>query len=487
MVAALQFQVTHHFSPAWGITADLNFITKGRVPRKKAWQIVILDNSDQAGALGYHDMTKDGLPIGKVFAKTDQRYGLKWSVTASHEILEMLCLGPTTRVLKSDLRWTPIENISLGDKLVGFDENVRGTQRFWRTSIVEDIQEVVRPCYRLVFEDGTEIIASEEHKWLARNGTTSHWIQTHGLRAIELDSHYRSGRKRERGAGSSIPSRVCKPVSVWGVPDTYEAGYIAAALEGEGCIAAAGAARYGRLMFSQADNVMLKRMREFLSASKIRFTENLARRRNPKHKDCYRLYISHKSDVMKVLGSTRPLRLLQKFDSQFLGAMYGLNSSAVRLKAKEFIGDRKVVAMRTSTGTFLAEGFASHNCDPNINLTVLREDIGQLWAYEVADSPESEEFSYTINGVAVSDFVFPEWFEGFWPINGTQFDYGKHIDRPFKLLPGGYIGYYDLRYGNGWQQLTENHAQYHPKLRPPVGSRRERRRIRRRDWVASTQ
>jgi hypothetical protein len=31
--------------------------------------IAILDNADQANALGYHDITPDGLPLGKVFAK----------------------------------------------------------------------------------------------------------------------------------------------------------------------------------------------------------------------------------------------------------------------------------------------------------------------------------------------------------------------------------------------------------------------------------
>jgi hypothetical protein len=51
---------------------------------------VILDDSDQAGALGYHDLTPDGLPIGKIFAASDLKAGTSWSVTASHELLEML-------------------------------------------------------------------------------------------------------------------------------------------------------------------------------------------------------------------------------------------------------------------------------------------------------------------------------------------------------------------------------------------------------------
>jgi hypothetical protein len=37
-----------------------------------------------------HDTTPDGLPLGKVFAGTDKAFGTQWTVTASHELLEML-------------------------------------------------------------------------------------------------------------------------------------------------------------------------------------------------------------------------------------------------------------------------------------------------------------------------------------------------------------------------------------------------------------
>jgi len=90
VVAALQRQVSEHFAPAWGIDATLAFVPKGQQPRAGSWWLVVLDDTDQAGALGYHDTTPDGLPMGKVFAKTDLDNHLSWSVTVSHELLEML-------------------------------------------------------------------------------------------------------------------------------------------------------------------------------------------------------------------------------------------------------------------------------------------------------------------------------------------------------------------------------------------------------------
>lgn len=90
--AALQKQVIREFADAWGAGAEVTFAEPGTAPSPGTWQLIILDDTDQAGALGYHDLpqTAGGLPIGFVFAKTDQQFGLSWTVTASHELLEML-------------------------------------------------------------------------------------------------------------------------------------------------------------------------------------------------------------------------------------------------------------------------------------------------------------------------------------------------------------------------------------------------------------
>src|SRR5579864_4698159 len=89
-VAALKKQVTNDFRPVWGVDAELTMIGKTSQPPAGSWWLVILDDSDQAGALGYHDLTSEGLPLGKVFAATDLKFGSNWTVTASHELLEML-------------------------------------------------------------------------------------------------------------------------------------------------------------------------------------------------------------------------------------------------------------------------------------------------------------------------------------------------------------------------------------------------------------
>jgi hypothetical protein len=218
VVTALQVQVHRDWAPVWGTDADLTFVPAGSQPDPGAWWLVMLDDSDQADALGYHDLTDQGLPIGKVFARSDLTAGLQWSVTASHELLEMLG-------------------------------------------------------------------------------------------------------------------------------------------------------------------------------------------------------------------------------------------------------------------------------DPDINLTTFVQPSatrGTLYAYEVCDACEADQYGYQIDGTLVSDFVYPAWFESFRKPASTQFDQGKHIAEPFRLLPGGYIGVFDIHAGTGWHQLTDQSALPRSAMRARVGSRRERRRIPRDQWLTST-
>jgi hypothetical protein len=90
LVQALQTQVTRDFTPVWGNGAQLDYVPKGQQPDPGWWWLMLLDDSDQAGSLGYHDLTSEDLPLGKVFLKTVAQYDSSPSITASHELLEML-------------------------------------------------------------------------------------------------------------------------------------------------------------------------------------------------------------------------------------------------------------------------------------------------------------------------------------------------------------------------------------------------------------
>lgn len=90
VIPALQKQVTNDFRAYWGVDASLVFLPKGEALTAGWWQIVVLDDPDQADALGYHELSSTGSPLGKIFARLDEQAGALWTVTLSHELLEML-------------------------------------------------------------------------------------------------------------------------------------------------------------------------------------------------------------------------------------------------------------------------------------------------------------------------------------------------------------------------------------------------------------
>src|SRR6266571_1760136 len=90
VLPALQKQVSDDFKPYWELDCTLTFLASNQTLTLGWWQIVVTDSPDQAGALGYHEMTSAGTPLGKVFAKLDMENGSSWTATLSHELLEML-------------------------------------------------------------------------------------------------------------------------------------------------------------------------------------------------------------------------------------------------------------------------------------------------------------------------------------------------------------------------------------------------------------
>jgi hypothetical protein len=117
LIAALQAYVDKHIAPVWGTPAKL---VKTKDFIKDQWALVFLDDADQPGALAYHDLTPSGLPLSKVFVKTTLKNGELVSVSASHELVEMLVdpainlltTGPDPKLIYAYESADPVEALS---------------------------------------------------------------------------------------------------------------------------------------------------------------------------------------------------------------------------------------------------------------------------------------------------------------------------------------------------------------------------------------
>jgi len=69
------------------------------------------------------------------------------------------------------------------------------------------------------------------------------------------------------------------------------------------------------------------------------------------------------------------------------------------------------------------------------------DTAGQFeYLVEACDPCEANQFAYAIQGIQVSDFITPHFYD---PVvaSGTRYSFGGNITRPREVLPGGYISY----------------------------------------------
>lgn len=69
---------------------------------------------------------------------------------------------------------------------------------------------------------------------------------------------------------------------------------------------------------------------------------------------------------------------------------------------------------------------------------------------EVCDPSEAARFGYTVNGLLVSDFYTPKYFD---PLanSGTRYSYTGAIKKPRQVLEGGYLSWHEPVSDDWWQ------------------------------------
>ena len=94
------------------------------------------------------------------------------------------------------------------------------------------------------------------------------------------------------------------------------------------------------------------------------------------------------------------------------------------------------------TGDWSVSSVLSHEVlemfvDPNCNLWA-DDNKGSAYSFEVCDPVEAP--TYSVQGVSVSNFVTPSWFDPL-AASSAQFDKLGQLTAGFSILPGGYMVY----------------------------------------------
>ncbi|MBI3784183.1 MAG: hypothetical protein HY270_12375 [Deltaproteobacteria bacterium] len=181
LIGAMQSYVDKHIVPIWNTPAKL-VKTSGFV--KNAWAMVFLDDADAPGALAYHDLTPSGLPLSKVFVRTTIKNGDLVSVSASHELVEMLVdpainmmtSGPDSKLMYAYESADPVEALSFGVDGIPMSDFVypayfevfhkSGSAQFDRLNKVKKPFQILSGGYQIIFKNGkySQVFASAAKK-----------------------------------------------------------------------------------------------------------------------------------------------------------------------------------------------------------------------------------------------------------------------------------------------------------------------------------
>jgi hypothetical protein len=198
LITALQAYVDDHVAPVWSTPAKL---VKSTDFLPGAWALVFLDDADQPGALAYHDLTPDGWPLSKVFVRTTINNGDKVSVSASHELVEMLVdpainllsTGPHAKQVYAYESADPVEELTFDVNGIAMSDFVYpsyfevfrkpGSTQFDHLNKVKKPFQILPGGYQIILKNGkwTEIQGSAaKKKRFAKEDRRGHRSESRG-------------------------------------------------------------------------------------------------------------------------------------------------------------------------------------------------------------------------------------------------------------------------------------------------------------------
>ncbi|RFU20763.1 intein-containing Rv2578c family radical SAM protein [Geodermatophilus marinus] len=172
------------------------------------------------------------------------------------------CLGPDTLVLLDDGRQRPIVDLRVGDRIVGTER--RGTSRHYVITEVLAHWSTVKRAYRVRLADGTELMASGEHRFLTGRG----WEHVTGTTSGRDRRPHLTANDELLGYGRTVAT-----------PEDgadYRRGYVTGMVRADGHLAVHRYQRPGRRHAEQhrfrlalADDEGLRRTEDYLARSGV--------------------------------------------------------------------------------------------------------------------------------------------------------------------------------------------------------------------------
>jgi DNA repair photolyase len=188
------------------------------------------------------------------------RMPFRWTINpyrgCSHACV--YCLSGDTAILMADGRTKRLGDITVGEEICG---TVReGVYRRFTTTSVLDKWSSIKSAYVVTLADGTELVASEDHRFLTGRG----WKHVTGTEQGRYRRPYLTTANKLLGPGGCVaPPRL---------DDDYRRGYLCGVIRGDGHVGSYLYERPGRMhghvhrfRLAMADGEALERARGYLA------------------------------------------------------------------------------------------------------------------------------------------------------------------------------------------------------------------------------
>jgi hypothetical protein len=148
------------------------------------WDGQRVDGSAEQALLGLDGLVRsvrppefDGVTFHEVYAKSvltkvpgGSPMPFRWTVNpyrgCSHACT--YCMAGDTEILLADGRTRPLADIEVGDEIYGTEQE-GSRRRYARTKVLAH-WPTVKHAYRVILDDGTELVASGDHRFLTDRG-----------------------------------------------------------------------------------------------------------------------------------------------------------------------------------------------------------------------------------------------------------------------------------------------------------------------------
>ncbi|MHA6615566.1 intein-containing Rv2578c family radical SAM protein [Pseudonocardia sp. DLS-67] len=240
------------------------------------------------------------------------------------------CLDPSTLVLMADGRHKPIGDLALGDEIVGTQR--RGAYRRYIETRVLAKWPTRKRAYRIILEDGTELIASGDHRFLTERG----WKHVARQAPGEPQRPYLTTSNRLLGFGLGIPVGTCTaPVRTV----EYQTGYLTGMIRGDGMLfdgnypqrTGRGGSRVTMFRLALADDEGLVRTQTYLVRAGIHTTRRPFAPGTPTRRPIDAIFTSRRADTQAIREIISwPADLAPSWAAGFLAGIFDAEGSCSR-------------------------------------------------------------------------------------------------------------------------------------------------------------